>query len=707
MFKKLLVLTILPSIIFLKTYGQDFLGLNTGNYSGITGVMLQPASIVDSRFKFDLNLFSTGMNYNNNYFLLDKDVILKFNKRSFDKFSTFKNRYLSEASLSPGEKVFFQVNQRSQLPLSFMATTGKKSAVAVNLQFRSMIQGTGITQDFAHFAFDNFYTPDFSSSVDASGLNLKSLSWAEVGLTYGRVLYSSPKHFLKAAVTGKYLGGLSSINLSSNDLQMEVNSDSSFNITSSYVSYKHNKNADFSKIFEKSFRPNASSIGLDAGLVYEFRGNLKNVDYISNKDEVSFDASRRDVNKYIFRLGLSLLDVGMFQFKQPQGVNSFIANIKNWDIRNAHYKTLKEFDTALAARVFPDPNETPEYNVHLPTALSAQLDVKFVKGVFLNLMTYWPVNLSEKAGKHFDNYGYFTITPRLESRHFGIYIPYTVLQSGKFTNYKNNLLGATLRAGPVFVGSSNLGSMLFNKKLKAADVHVGLKIGITYGKANKTNKLLKTIFRQDETAEILPGPTNTADSLQNAGRQSSEAISGVDTPRILLNYKDGKIYDNPNVKQNITIINNYYYGNALPTEATDTVILENLPNYNDSINRQRDSLLQKNKEIADSISKVTEDSLKIKRRQLDSLIRSMQQLQLDMDSLNRVDSNINNNTSLRRSMNKETYQDTLFDKEESFRRTQALLKKLAAIRSDADSMITGNESYQEEGLKKKRSRQRI
>ncbi|MEP6626982.1 MAG: hypothetical protein ABJA32_03320, partial [Ginsengibacter sp.] len=62
-----------------KVFSQDFLGLSTGNYSGITGVMLQPASIVDSRFKFDINLLSTDVNYSNNYFLLDRKAILKIN----------------------------------------------------------------------------------------------------------------------------------------------------------------------------------------------------------------------------------------------------------------------------------------------------------------------------------------------------------------------------------------------------------------------------------------------------------------------------------------------------------------------------------------------------------------------------------------------------------------------------------------------------
>src|SRR5690606_9300724 len=92
-------------------------------------------------------------------------------------------------------------------------------------------------------------------------------------------------------------------------------------------------------------------------------------------------------------------------------------------------------------------------------------------------------------------------TPRFETRHFGLYIPYTVTQRNDLSDYKQHLLGATLRVGPVFIGSSNLGSMLFNNKLKSADVHVGLKIGFTYGKPNKSNRILNSVFKEEKTVD--------------------------------------------------------------------------------------------------------------------------------------------------------------------------------------------------------------
>ena len=635
--KGLLLLCLFFCFYSPKVFSQDFLGLSTGNYSGITGVMLQPASIVDSRYKFDINLLSTDVNYSNNYFLLDRKAILKINKNNFDDYSTFKNNYLSEASLPAGQKVFFNINNRTQLP-GFMATTGKKSAIALNLQFRTMIQGRGITQDFANLAFNNFYPSGVNPSIDASGISINSLSWAEVGFTYGRVLYSSGTSFLKAAITAKYLAGLSSISLSSNDLRMRVNGDSTFNFASSDVSYNHNKNADLNTLFDKNFSPSANSFGIDAGLVYEYRGNLDKFKYIKSDDETSYDALRRDVSKYIFKVGVSLLDVGMFKFDKPADVNSFSANINNWDIKNAHYNSIKEFDTALASRVIANPNDPRSYNVYLPTALSGQLDVKFVRGLFLNVMSYWPLDLGSAAGKRFTKYGFYTITPRYETRHFGIYIPYTVSQRNDFTDYNQHLLGVTLRLGPMFIGSSNLLSMTFNKTLRAADVHIGFKVGFTYGKPNKSNKFLNTVFKKNQKVE--PNSSTESGSMNYEGETNNKS-NQTDHPKLILDYKDGKIYDNPNAKQNVIIINNYY-GNTPVQTTVDTVTMQNrlLKYYVDSLNAQTlQAGNEQNKKIADSISKVTTDSLKMKRTQLDSLIRSMQRLQMQMDSSNNNQTN--------------------------------------------------------------------
>jgi len=452
-------------------------------------------------------------------------------------------------------------------------------------------------------------------------------------------LHSSGKHFIKAAVTGKYLAGIASLNMSSANLQLSVNDDSSINFNATNVNYNHSRNADFNMVFDKSFRPDATSFGFDAGIVYEYRGNLNKFKYFRNDDETSYEADRRDVNKYIFKLGVSLLDAGMFRFDKADNVSSFSANVTNWNLANGRYNTIKAFDTALANRVVANADDPRSYNVYLPSALSVQMDLKFIKGFYLNAMIYQPVRIGSSAGTRFSNYGFYTITPRWESRHIGVYLPYTITEKNPSTNFRQNMLGATLRLGPLFVGSSNLATMAFNKRLSAADVHIGLKVGITYGKPNKSSAYLQKIFSRKQHNDSIAAAqwvyTKPGDTV---------FVQRNDSSRLLIDYAKGKIYDVPNAKGNIVIVNNNYYYNTAPPvagKAVDTIVLNN------RISLQTDSFLTvQNKLSIDSIRKLQNDSLKIKKQQLDSLIKEMQQLQIQMDSARLKDGSGNYNPAL-------------------------------------------------------------
>ena len=637
--RSLLLLSIFLTIIFSKTIAQDFLGINTSNYAGVSGVMLQPASIVDSRFKFDINLFSTGVNYSNNYLLVDRKALLKFNSNNFADYQTFKSKYLSEAGLAPGEKAFANISNRTQMPLSFMATLNKKSAIALNIQSRTMAQGRDITGGLAGMAYNGFnYNPQANSVINASGFNVHALNWAEVGLTFGHVLVSTKQHFIKAAFTGKYLGGIASLYAGSNDINFGINPDSSLNLNTSRAVYNHSPYKELSDIFNRSFRPDVSSFGFDAGIVYEFRGNIDKLSKISKDDHKAYLSDRRDANKYMFRLGVSLLDAGMFNFTKSTFSNTFSANINNWQVRDANYRSVNEFDTALNNRVTPFSDNQRNYKVHLPTALSVQLDLRFVKGLYLNVMAYRPIKLNSGNGYRFDNYGFYTITPRWEGRHFGVYIPYTF--ANNIGNYKQNMLGASVRVGPLFIGSSNLGTMVFNKKLSAADIYMGLKIGITYGKSTKAARLLEKIrLKKSEGAIVL------ADSIKIAIIKDTVYVKSiVPASQLLVDYKNGQVFSVPAQAGSIVIINNYYYGTDGVQLTKDTI--KKLQFNSDTSIIIIDSVILKQNARQKLQTKFLQDSLNRKKVQLDSLIKNLEQLRKSMDSSSAIREIIIYDTSL-------------------------------------------------------------
>ena len=70
--KLLLALFLLLSV---DTFAQEMLGLRNSNFAGIHGIGLNPASMVDSRLKWDVNFFSGGVSFENDYLFIPKSKL--------------------------------------------------------------------------------------------------------------------------------------------------------------------------------------------------------------------------------------------------------------------------------------------------------------------------------------------------------------------------------------------------------------------------------------------------------------------------------------------------------------------------------------------------------------------------------------------------------------------------------------------------------
>jgi uncharacterized protein YukE len=576
---------------------QDMLGLGTGNYSGITGMTLNPASIVDSRFKFDINLIGLSNYYTNNYILLKRAAFVNgdlFNNR-YNSYEAFKKEALEANSLEPGERVYARVNNRIQLPLSFMLTTGKKSAIALNITNRTNVMVDNLDPAFAQLAFDRFRNSSlYNRDFNMDGVNVGLLNWVDVGVTYGRVLIDRDKHFLKAAVTAKYIGGAASGYVKADKINVRFSDSSTISAQSPYVSYGHSDKVDedlFRSGNINALKNVSSSIGGDLGVVYEYRGRIDRFKYLSPEYETK---TRRDKNKYVFRLGASIMDVGRLKFNKGGYNNDFSANINNYDVSGLSIRSAQDLDTALAGHVVYN-NDIKNYTVALPTALGLQADLHLFKGFYINASTYQPLNML-KADQRMEVTASYAVTPRFESRVLGVYIPVSYNKLDKWN------VGATLRVGPVYIGSSNLGSLIVNQKTRTADIHAGAHIPIAFGKKTKVAKFFdrivkdkdatdNTIVAKDELKPIVIAKNDNDTEINALRRRINELENKPTNTTVVTNDKDAEIRELRNrmaemenriayqkqapagtTAQPITItVNNYGNGNGASMMNGDTI----------------------------------------------------------------------------------------------------------------------------------------
>ncbi|MGN6495317.1 MAG: DUF5723 family protein [Agriterribacter sp.] len=622
-------------------YSQDLLGLGTGNYAGITGMTLNPASIVDSRLKFDINLIGISNYYSNNYLSIKRDALIKgsFFKDKYKDWSLVQRDLLEENQLGANEKVNFRLNNRVIAPVSFMLTTGKKSAIALSITNRTGLTVENLNQDFARLAYHSFNDASmYNRNIDLSGINMNVLNWIDIGFTYGRVLLDRDKHFLKAAFTAKYIGGTASGYFQADQLSLSFSDKNTVNAYTPYAQYGHGTKLGpdmFKSASLRSLRPEAEGFGWNAGIVYEYRGKIDKFKYLTPESE---EKVRRDVNKYAFRIGFAIMDAGRLTFSKSNLNNDFSAAINDWYLKDYKIKSINDVDSMLSDRVNYIVPGKENYSVALPTAYSAQIDLHLAKGFYLNAMTYQPFNLM-KADRRMRVEGAYALTPRFESRIFGMYLPVTY---NKFDEWN---VGATIRLGPVYFGSANLGSLLFNSKTKTADIHAGLRIPITYGSPSRVAKLFDKITTKKDTTVLAakvvsPVVTNgqakdTALAKMNAEMQVLKArLQELERQRLIDSVKQVYQHQPAERETPVTITINNFAGAGTSTVKIDTVIKANAGNVKtvrDTLSaRKRDTVFAKQLE---AYQQYIDTLNRQKNKQIDTLLRILAEREIQLRNM--------------------------------------------------------------------------
>lgn len=467
-----------------KSNAQDFLGFNSSNYAGVSGIDLQPASIVDNRMKVDISLFGLNAQVYNNYIGLDPAALKRssggiFNGvyPAFDD-TSFQDKYLSERYDDKLKTVYSSM--QLQLP-SVMVQLSRKAAFAFTWRVRNYVNVDGVEKQLARLIYNELDYPTlWVDQLKNEKFSIQQMTWAEYGATYGRVLVDDGEHFLKGALRFKVLQGLAAAYMFVEDLNYQFTTDSTLSLFHSDVNYGHSTNYEFGdNKFKYKFISNFS-VGFDLGIVYEWRPKHAEFKYEMDGEK---DLGRRDQNKYKLRIGLSVLDIGGLKFKKGDLSNDFTADVSYWNIDNLQFGDsipIAAFDDTLRNR-FGQNSSEKTFFMDLPTAISAQVDYHIWKDFYINHTTYFAFQFKKNANKVHD-ITTFSITPRYDHKWFGVFVPVSYNLSGNFQ------IGTGLRLGPVIFGTTNLGPLLSalngsgKKDLYGVDFHAVVKIPIPYGK---------------------------------------------------------------------------------------------------------------------------------------------------------------------------------------------------------------------------------
>jgi outer membrane protein OmpA-like peptidoglycan-associated protein len=453
---RLLFIYSLLNLPFIINAQQHYTGYSTDNNSGFTKVYNQPAELVDDRTKFNISS-SFAMLRTNNFKATNFNYI--FNPLQNQLFKYRKPSFLGYESNNFSIDIFgikYEINH--------------KNAIGYSVRYRSFKNLDGLSDGLSKFSFNNFNDPDFVSpySIDFNHLNFNKFNYFEHSFNYARVIIDEKERFVKVGGALKLINGTSASFYEMNGATVFTSQDTTqFNNTDIKYGYADNNN---------SIDGRHNGVGLDVGVVYEFRPDYKSYRYdMDGKTNIE----RYDVKKYKYKVGLSITNIGSVKFNKNgknQNFNSS-SNVNFGSLFTTLISPVYYIENTLKPMGTISSNQNNNFRMNLPTSFNAQFDYRIINNFYINYSTTLPLKFKEdKAKVHQKMMN--TITPRIEKNKWSIMLPISIQRNGQLN--VGSVGRIVINDFTIFAGSNNLTFLFGKRALYTASFYGGMAYSIFY-----------------------------------------------------------------------------------------------------------------------------------------------------------------------------------------------------------------------------------
>jgi len=496
-----------------NVFSQNYLGVHSSNYNGVMGLDLQPASFVDGRFKFDLNLFSANVGVWTNMASFNTVDMPGWWKKSFvddtewqklkgniwdgkgsdsviETLKDFNDEKYIQDAFQKGETGYkgLSVNLQADI-FNFGFHISEKTALGFGVKTRMIFNADGISPESIHLGRldmkdSNFFIKKHPDAIEDVNFNISALLWTEYKVNVGQVILDNGDHFLKGGVGLKLLQGLASMHFNVKNFNYKLENDSTFSSLNGDVSFGYSSSLEENSPTEKNVLKGDKDrlgFGFDLGLVYEWRPEYYDHQYDMDGKT---DLWRRSHNKYKLRVGASLIDAGGIKVTKGGYSRDFSVHsdsLFNFREFSRGISGLADFDKKVDKTIpitngWKDEQDTASTYYHnLPTAVSLQVSYNIWRDFYFDI-TGIMNTISKNNNQRVRIPSQLSATLAYDGQWFGFYLPFS------FNQYSGGKFGLGARLGPVTVGVASL-KTLFPKNsghVYGAEAYVGLRLPIIY-----------------------------------------------------------------------------------------------------------------------------------------------------------------------------------------------------------------------------------
>jgi hypothetical protein len=456
--RKYLILAFL--LYFNSLAGQNYHAINGSSFAGSLGSSANPASIIDAPFAWDITPLAVQEKHTTNALAINNYSLL----------SPLKN---AEVSTQFGiKKRFLLANQDIRL-LNTRIKLNEKSAIAFGANIRNYMYAVNEESN---------WQDTISSLADFMRINNHHLplsaqfvgsSWAEIYGSYARTLIDDGNRLLSAGLTLKLnsaLAGGYARAQGINYLPLSAANANHYLLTNGTLQYGYSSN------FDTIDNNNTATTNRKAFLQNRYHGVSADIgfEYILLS---ATDKKDGGGNTYDTKIGISIMDLGSNKYRYGHDSRLAIAGAGEGvtdsviETKFSNVSTLDNFNDSLAGIANSISTIRGHFAIYEPTRLVINVDKHVMQNFFINAEATVPViSLASKNVLFIRDMNLFALTPRLETKSFGAYLPILY-------NARNQLwMGAAFKAGPVLFGIDNLGNLFSKNKAQSGGLYIAFTI---------------------------------------------------------------------------------------------------------------------------------------------------------------------------------------------------------------------------------------
>ncbi|WP_428665436.1 DUF5723 family protein [Runella sp.] len=498
MTRRLLVIVIVM-LSCVSGHTQHWLGLSSSNYAGTNALFLNPAHAADSRNKLYINLIGNDFYLINNYLrydapysflrLITNSVPQKY--RSERGLIVWRENYYAERL--NGKQKHFHTGGDVRGPSLLYSFKNNRFAIALTSRGRYSLSMTDVSEETARVIRYGTNLVDLQrKNFTDQTAKLSTNGFVEMGATFGAVLADYEEDFFKIGITVKRLVGVYNVHadMKAADYRIEVeslNPEKEFiaatrlQATYGYTTDEAFSNLSLNPKFLFGKNSAGGGWGFDLGAVYEYRPDVQKLKIGGPKGGRHHDPNK---NKYKYRISAALTDIGAIRYKNLNYVREIdIDQTAQFSYNN--FNSLPGTGAAINAvnkSLFVQPADNPRgWTTGLPTSFNASFDYHHKNNWYINAL--WVQGLRGQNYLNVKPQSVLAVTPRYETKWFEFATPLAMAD-----NYRVFTVGVAMRAGPIIVGTDNLGGLIDIGKPQGLDLYFALYAPFFHRKPDDPNK---------------------------------------------------------------------------------------------------------------------------------------------------------------------------------------------------------------------------